>query len=943
MRTFGYLRTVTAILTVLFFGFSAASCDQTGTTTTFAGKVTDSETGQALPGVAVTVMPFSLGVETDQEGTYAIVLPRTTEDVYLVFSKPGYESWETLSMPLSPKKKNLYTIDAQLRSRIAKAVLSSQSVDFGAVDTSVSLTLSNPGGDTLRWGFLEMYFPHWLKVEPSSGELEIGASQAIDFTCDRSGLPIGEQKSEVQLVGGEVPLTVQVRLLVEGAALVAKGTTFDFGEEDTLATTVLANQGNIPLEWNLKDKLPAWLEWDPAQGTIGAGKEVTVNIIADQSRSEFGTHTFSTDLLSNGGDTTYFFSITRTQDLIKVSPQSLDFGTENTALTLTVERLSGIHTVPFTVGCEDENLQLSLTQGERTKEMPSAGIVVTLDRENIPIGASESQIKVLAPDQEFSIKVNYATAAVPAEVNTEGYELDGSFRLRLKGKLVSNGGGSVTRHGHCWGTNPAPDLENAYFSDLGPIEEGRTFVSYPDVLPETGTTWYFRSYAVNEMGTSYGQTMTLTYVPPLLGNPLVTFNETSEALSLRVNEVSGLPFSDHGFVWNTTGDTPSMDKDNLISLGQKTSGSNFFYNLSKPKRGVTYYIRSYAINDFGLYQSGTSSLYVNIEEPELETGGVGEVSYYEALLKGNLVVKGSEDILSYGHCWSTSEEPTIENSHSDLGTPQYTGEFTSRATALLINTLYYYRAYVKTSKGVYYGRVEEFTTGRDKQVVVQDGLIMYITTDQTPKAYDWTGRAYDLVVSNGATYNTNNKPSGTNTTNAAISFNGSSGYLLSSRVNPISGIDRGTINFWLRFRQTMNKSLVYPIFGSVSEGGFYVEIRHNGTDWVLTLCMGPGMETHVITLPAFAGIDISSMLGTSWHMMAIASTGTSMKVYLDGINLYTQSMQMTFGVQKDFVVGANALNSTTINTFLPADMACLRFYNRVLSDPEISEIFNAGM
>lgn len=73
---------------------------------------------------------------------------------------------------------------------------------------------------------------------------------------------------------------------------------------------------------------------------------------------------------------------------------------------------------------------------------------------------------------------------------------------------------------------------------------------------------------------------------------------------------------------------------------------------------MTYYIRSYAINDFGLYQSGTSSLYVNIEEPELETGGVGEVSYYEALLKGNLVVKGSEDILSYGHCSST-EEPTI--------------------------------------------------------------------------------------------------------------------------------------------------------------------------------------------------------------------------------------------------------------------------------------------
>ncbi len=940
MRTFVYLKTFTAVLAVIFSGFFTASCDQTGTTTTFTGTVSDSETKKPLAGVAVAVMPFNLGQETDQEGKYTIVLPRTTENVYLVFSKPGYESWETLSMPLSPKKKNLYTIDAQLLSRIAKAVLSSQSVDFGTGETSVTLTLSNPGGDTLRWGFLEMYFPHWLKVNPSSGELEMGASSSLVFSCDRSGLPIGEQKSEVQLVGGEVPLTVQVRLLVEGALLKAQETTFDFGEEDSTAITILANQGNIPLDWDLKDELPAWLDWDPVQGSVPAGKEMQVGITADRSSLGFGTHTFSTDLISNGGDTTYYFSITRTQDLIQVSAQSLDFGTESTVQTLTLMRLSGIHPVPFTVVCEDENLQLSLTQGEISKEYPSAEIVVTLDRENIPFGASQSQIKILAPEQEFIVKVNYATAAVPAEVITDGYELDDTYRLRFKGMLASNGGGSVIRHGHCWGTNPAPDLENAYFSDLGPIEEGRTFVSYPDVLPETGTTWYFRSYAVNEMGTSFGQTMTMQYTPPALDNPVVTYSNISEVLIFRINDASGLPFADHGFVWNTTGNTPSMEKDQVVSLGEKTSGSNFFYNLSKPQRGLTYYVRSFAVNAFGIFLSETSSLYLDIEEPEPETGGVEEIYYYDALLKGNIAVLGSEQILAYGHCWSTDAEPTIDDGHTDLGTPSYPGEYSSRATGLLINTVYYYRSYVKTARDIYYGTVEEFTTGRDEQVVVQDGLKMYITTDDTPKAYDWTGRAYDLVVSNGVTYNRNNKPSGTN---AAISFNGSSGYLLSSHVNPISGIDRGTINFWLRFRQTMNKSLVYPFFGSVSEGGFYVEIRHNGTDWVLTLCMGPGMETHVITLPSLAGIDISSMLGTSWHMMSIASNGTSMTVYLDGVNLYTQSMQMTFGVQQDFVVGANALNSTTINTFLPADMACLRFYDRVLSDPEIAQIFNAGM
>lgn len=940
MRIFGYLKTVTAVLAVIFSGFFTTSCDQTGTTTTFSGTVTDSETRQPLPGVAVTVMPFNLGQETNQEGMYTIVLPRTTENVYLVFSKPGYESWETLSMPLSPKKKNLYAIDAQLRSRIAKAVLSSLSVDFGAGETSVSLTLSNPGGDTLRWGFLEMYFPHWLKVNPSSGELEMGASRSLVFTCDRSGLPIGEKQSEVQLVGGEVPLTVQVRLLVEGALLKAQGTAFDFGEAQSDTITILANEGNIPLDWDLKDELPAWLGWDPLQGTVPAGKEIQVHITADRSSLGFGTHSFSTTLRSNGGDTSYFFSISRTQDLIQVSSQSLDFGTESTVRTLTVSRLSGIHPVSFTVECQDNNLYLSDKEGAITIDNPMAEIQVTLDRENIPFGASESQIKILAPDQEFIVKVNYATAAVPAEVTTEGYELDGSYKLRLKGMLVSNGGGSVIRHGHCWGTNPAPDLENGFFTDMGPIEEGRSFVSYPNELPSWGTTWYFRSYAVNEMGISYGQTMTLQYLPPILAKPVIDYNTISNILILRVTETSGLPFSDHGFVWNTSGAAPALDQDEVISLGSKSSGSSFFYNISNPQRGVEYFVRSYAINAFGLFLSQTSSYYLDIEEPGIETGGVEEISYYEALMKGNISVLGSEKIVSYGHCWSTDAVPTIEGSHSDLGTPSYTGEYSSRATGLLINTPYYYCAYVKTSKGVYYGQVMEFTTARDEQVVVQDGLKMYITTDQTPKAYDWTGRVPDLVISNGIVYNRNNKPAGTN---AAISFNGSSGYLLSSNKNPVSGIDRGTINFWLRFRQTMNKSLVYPFFGSVSEGGFYVEIRHNGTDWVLTLCMGPGKETHVITLPSFAGIDISSMLGTSWHMMSIVSNGTSMTVYLDGINLYTQPMQMTFGLQNDFVVGANALDSNTLNTFLPADMACLRFYDRVLSDPEISQIFKTGM
>ena len=110
-------------------------------------------TKQSLEGVAVSVMPFGLGEETDTDGKFSIALPRTDESVYLVFSKPGYDTQETLKMPLSPRKKNLYTFNIQLMRRVAMAVLSEDAIDFGGKETAVHATLSNPGNDTLSWNF----------------------------------------------------------------------------------------------------------------------------------------------------------------------------------------------------------------------------------------------------------------------------------------------------------------------------------------------------------------------------------------------------------------------------------------------------------------------------------------------------------------------------------------------------------------------------------------------------------------------------------------------------------------------------------------------------------------------------------------------------------------------------------------------------------------------
>jgi len=61
-----------------------------------------------------------------------------------------------------------------------------------------------------------------------------------------------------------------------------------------------------------------------------------------------------------------------------------------------------------------------------------------------------------------------------------------------------------------------------------------------------------------------------------------------------------------------------------------------------------------------------------------------------------------------GVCWSSSQNPTIGNSHTRDGSG--TGRFTSYITGLKNNTRYYVRAYATNINGTAYGNQQSFTT-----------------------------------------------------------------------------------------------------------------------------------------------------------------------------------------------------------------------------------------
>lgn len=71
--------------------------------------------------------------------------------------------------------------------------------------------------------------------------------------------------------------------------------------------------------------------------------------------------------------------------------------------------------------------------------------------------------------------------------------------IKISGNVSSDGGSDITARGVCWDTNPSPTIANDKTA-----EASNTFTSEINGLI-ANTTYYFRVYATNVAGTSYGQ------------------------------------------------------------------------------------------------------------------------------------------------------------------------------------------------------------------------------------------------------------------------------------------------------------------------------------------------------------------------------------------------------------------------------------------------------
>jgi uncharacterized protein (TIGR02145 family) len=272
------------------------------------------------------------------------------------------------------------------------------------------------------------------------------------------------------------------------------------------------------------------------------------------------------------------------------------------------------------------------------------------------------------------------------------------------GYITGDGGAPVTSRGVCWKTSPGPTTANS--KTTNGTGTGSFISNVTGLSPNT--TYYLRAYAINSVGSTYGDEVNFT---TLEGNINIATSIITNVTPTSVTTgglISGdgcVPVTERGVCWKTS-PNPTIENSHTHDGSGLCSYTS---NLTGLIPSTTYYIRSYATNMAGTNYGNQVITTTTSGIPTLTTEVISNPTFHSATSGGTILNDGGTPVTARGVCWHTSPNPTIANNHTTDGAGA--GSFSSNLTGLTLNTLYYVRAYATNNIiGTAYGNELSFST-----------------------------------------------------------------------------------------------------------------------------------------------------------------------------------------------------------------------------------------
>lgn len=477
------------------------------------GIVGDMETGEPIKGASVVLSPGNRTTVTGSDGHFEFISLEATQYKIQV-SASGYV---TNSRQITVLAGSSASGDIMMRQTTAQMFVSTEELDFGANETSLSFDVISQGDKQVEWFVKEDI--DWLTCSPENGKVT-NASSTVVVTVNRSELEDGVYK-ELLVVSSKdkkvADKTIVVKLAVNRNVLKVEPTDLDFGNNETTLPVKLKNTSNKSLKYTVESSND-WLVSSKASGTISPGTTDNLNAIVSRQGLAVASYTATLTFSFEGGCVTV--PVTMTVEDLMAPVVTLESRVENIGYNRATVRgmIADLGSTKVTrYGfCWAE-------QANPTADMNSVNLGNCAEPQSF-----EAVITGLQPNTTYHLRayaensvgltysgneITFTTHDVPvlATVITGEVSNVSDVSATVDGEISSLGNvEKLTAYGHVWSTSASQTVVGVGEStNYGALSEVRTFNSVLSDLKEE-TTYYVRAYATNEMGTAYGEIVEFT-------------------------------------------------------------------------------------------------------------------------------------------------------------------------------------------------------------------------------------------------------------------------------------------------------------------------------------------------------------------------------------------------------------------------------------------------
>ena len=372
------------------------------------GKVTDAETGEVLQGVTLTIIPSGASRTTGSDGCFEFI-DMDPKQYEIQAKKSGYIT-NNKTVTVVAGRDVSGDISLTPIEQEGKLALSVDVLNFGSQNTSLSFDVLNNGNKSFNWNISGLDKVNWLSINPTTGSLAAGKSNAVTVTLDRDR--ISEYKEAVVVVNANsesVALKITAEAEIKESKITLSTESLDFGTESSSLTFDVKNVGNAgDVNWDITGIDVDWIKVNPTSGTTAMGKSSAVKVDLERDKLAVGKHT--TTFLINANSESIAMKITaeveRKEPKITLSTETLDFGTESSSLTFDVKNTGNAGDVNWDItGIDVDWIKVSPTSGT-TAMGKSSAVKVDLERDKLTVGKHTTAILVNANGKSFRVTIN---------------------------------------------------------------------------------------------------------------------------------------------------------------------------------------------------------------------------------------------------------------------------------------------------------------------------------------------------------------------------------------------------------------------------------------------------------------------------------------------------------------------------------------------------------